>query len=112
MERYKQQIDDLRAKGLTAKQIQKKVRCSIATVYRHLPKHPKKYNDEGLRWCWKCKRYKPADEFNKDKGTRDGLQHMCKTCNRIQSKARRLAKKGITLMLDREPEYVTINVEY
>lgn len=38
--------------------------------------------------CTKCKEEKPLDEFNKHAAHKDGLQYVCRTCEKAMSKAR------------------------
>lgn len=44
--------------------------------------------------CKKCGVEKAISEFYKNKATYDGLQHMCKNCNREDTRKRREAKKN------------------
>lgn len=112
MAKYKERIEELFAKGLTCEVIAERLGCSYHTVYHYKPRHPKKYNDEGLRWCYKCKQYKPVDEFCEDSYSSDGLQSKCKACNKEYAMNRRKALKDKEYYkgLDRNQEYVTIDI--
>lgn len=40
-----------------------------------------------MKQCSACEAMKPHDEFHKRSRSRDGLQHICKSCNKEQRKA-------------------------
>lgn len=49
--------------------------------------------------CTKCGRELPTSEFYKNKATKDGLQHHCKSCSNkmnLEARHRRLAKMAKT----------------
>jgi hypothetical protein len=39
-----------------------------------------------MKTCSRCKQLYPLDNFNKKKGTRDGLQSWCRDCNKARSR--------------------------
>ena len=39
-----------------------------------------------MKICTLCKQDKPLNEFNKKNSSRDGLQNVCRSCNRVRSK--------------------------
>lgn len=39
-----------------------------------------------MKECCRCKKSKPLSDFNKRKGSKDGLQYACKVCTRKQFK--------------------------
>ena len=41
-----------------------------------------------MKKCYKCKELKDLSEFNKDKSRSDGLNSMCRICNRLKDKFR------------------------
>jgi 5-methylcytosine-specific restriction endonuclease McrA len=43
---------------------------------------------KGLKVCSRCNEVKPVDEFNKNKSSRDGLDHRCRACISILGKKR------------------------
>lgn len=44
---------------------------------------------EGMKWCWRCEKFHPLDEFSNNKNKKDGKQDECK----MAVKKARLAKK-------------------
>ena len=93
MTKYKKEICELLAEGASVEKIVELLGCSMATVYRYTDHRPPKYNAEGLRRCYRCNAYYDKSEFNKDKYSKDGLQHVCRTCNAKMSRQRRLLSK-------------------
>jgi hypothetical protein len=47
-----------------------------------------------MKRCCRCREEKPLTEFNRDSGTRDGLQHRCHNCHRETSLAWKLSEAG------------------
>ena len=47
---------------------------------------------KGLKWCTKCKSWRPRSEFNKDHSRYDGLSSSCVHCDRVKVK---IDRKGI-----------------
>lgn len=43
----------------------------------------------GLKWCYKCKNWKPQAQFGIDKNRGDGLAAVCFTCRRVAVRKRR-----------------------
>lgn len=55
---------------------------------------------DGMKWCRRCRRVKPLDEFDPHRGTRDGKQTNCRRCSAEIYRERR-ASQGL---LSRPPE--------
>ena len=89
MAKFRERIKELLKQGVEPQNICECLGCAMSTVYRYTPRHPKKYNEAGKRWCWKCKKYKPVNEFCKDKSAKDGLQYQCRECNKEAAQLRR-----------------------
>lgn len=49
------------------------------------------FRTETEKQCSRCGRWKPFDQFNKNRAEKDGHQSMCRVCQRAYEKAR---KKG------------------
>jgi hypothetical protein len=47
-----------------------------------------------MKWCSACKRYKPKNEFNKNKTNPDKLGYICKECGKLQN--RKWYRKNVT----------------
>ena len=52
-------------------------------------------NKELLKYCPKCKQSKPLEDFNKHKREKDGLQRLCRYCQKESNKKYLLTSKGI-----------------
>lgn len=40
--------------------------------------------DSGLKWCFKCKKWKPLEEFNKDSSRSSGYEAACRPCRSVR----------------------------
>lgn len=55
---------------------------------------PGQLRPDGTKRCSRCKETKLADEFCKNRGTRDGLSHQCRPCRSLTIKEVRHRKKS------------------
>lgn len=64
--------------------------------------------------CTKCKEIKPFSEFNKNKNTKDGLQHYCNQCKKVINKERYLydREKQITKVREWQSKNKDKTTEY
>lgn len=113
MAKYKEQIIKLLKEGVAIENVAERLGCSKAAVYRHyyavINPHPrpKKYNEKGERRCYKCGRYLPLDQFCEDRCSSDGLQGMCRQCNAMTARQKRLEKKwGKRMIVVKAPPYI------
>ena len=45
------------------------------------------YNEQGEKWCWKCRAYHHPSGFGKSRATKDGLGYVCTAQARIANQA-------------------------
>ena len=52
-------------------------------------------NEDWTKWCPGCRQHLPVEDWHRHKGTKDGLQYRCKTCQRqLVTSARNRRKKA------------------
>ena len=65
-----------------------------------------------MKRCSRCKEEKNLDEFSRDKSAKDGLQYMCKICQKEHYQMNKEKKKQYYLMnKEKRKEYVQMNKE-
>lgn len=88
-------------------------------------KEHENYTDENgvlMKWCRCCKQYKPASEFYKKTGPKDGLAYECKQCKtklQVDGRARKRAEEADRIRQEvkepdpvvEEPEEIEIEVD-
>lgn len=87
---YKEDIKRLLAEGLSPQYISNILGCALSTVgnYRQYKGwRPNKNAPRGFHWCSRCQEYRPIEMFNMDISQSDGLQHICKECNKKMAKS-------------------------
>lgn len=93
---YKDDVKRLLADGVSPQKISEILGCALSTVtyYRECKAwRPNKEAPEGFHWCSRCQEYHPIEMFNTDSSQSDGLQHICKECNKKMAKRFREKQK-------------------
>lgn len=71
-------------------------------------KEHENYTDENgvlMKWCRACGKYKPADDFSRKTGTKDGLAYECRECKaELQRKGRKKKRMSELDMIRRKAD--------
>ena len=95
---YKNNIKKMLAEGVPVKVIAETLGCALSTInnYRVCKAWRPSLNEpDGFAWCSRCQQYYPIEMFNKDRLHKNGLQHICKNCNREMAKKFREKQKDL-----------------
>lgn len=66
--------------------------------------------DDGIKWCFKCKKFKKLEAFHHSSRKKDGYRDMCKTCVREYQKEVK-ARKVKTEIASAEDKFKKLNAE-
>ena len=78
-------------------------------------KEHESYTDESgvlMKWCRACGKYKPADDFSRKTGTKDGLAYECRECKaELQRKGRKKKRMSELDMIRRKADEDRLSIE-
>jgi len=66
----------------------------------------------GLKWCWKCRSWRPVSQFNVDRSRGDGLYAACVRCRRVKQRKGWLSYDGTDQEKDKARHAIRAEIEH